>query len=129
MENNINVHINKICTKIYYKTLEGGAQMEITEVRVRKVNSGNRVKAVAQITFDNEFVVHEIKVKEKPEGLFIAMPRRKRNEKYYDIAHPINQAMRDKITNAVLEKYYEAEDVEVNADENNEANTENEVEE
>ena len=56
--------------------------MEITEVRVRKVNSGNRVKAIAQITFDNEFVVHEIKVMEKPEGLFIAMPRRKKGEKY-----------------------------------------------
>ena len=57
--------------------------MEITEVRVRKVNSGNRVKAIAQITFDNEFVVHEIKVMEKPEGLFIAMPRRKKGERYY----------------------------------------------
>ena len=45
--------------------------MEITEVRVRKVNSGNRVKAIAQITFDNEFVVHDIKVMEKPEGLFM----------------------------------------------------------
>lgn len=55
--------------------------MEITEVRVRKVNSGNRVKAIAQITFDNEFVVHEIKVMEKPEGLFIAMPRRKKGER------------------------------------------------
>ena len=81
--------------------------MEITEVRVRKVNSGNRVKAIAQITFDNEFVVHEIKVMEKPEGLFIAMPRRKKGERYYDIAHPINQEVR-----AVLEKYEEAEDPE-----------------
>ena len=86
--------------------------MEITEVRVRKVNSGNRVKAIAQITFDNEFVVHEIKVMEKPEGLFIAMPRRKKGEKYYDIAHPINQAARDKMTKAVLEKYDEAEEPE-----------------
>ena len=81
--------------------------MEITEVRVRKVNSGNRVKAIAQITFDNEFVVHEIKVMEKPEGLFIAMPRRKKGERYYDIAHPINQEVRDKLTKAVLEKYEE----------------------
>ena len=83
--------------------------MEITEVRVRKVNSGNRVKAIAQITFDNEFVVHEIKVME---GLFIAMPRRKKGERYYDIAHPINQEVRDKLTKAVLEKYEEAEDPE-----------------
>ena len=82
--------------------------MEITEVRVRKVNSGNRVKAIAQITFDNEFVVHEIKVMEKPEGLFIAMPRRKKGERYYDIAHPINQAAREMIQTAVLNEYYNA---------------------
>ena len=113
------------------KTLEGGAQMEITEVRVRKVNSGNRVKAVAQVTFDNEFVVHEIRVKEKPEGLFIAMPRRKRNDRYYDIAHPINQEVRDKLTKAVLEKYYEAEDPEPVAENETteESNADNEVEE
>ena len=55
--------------------------MEITEVRVRKVNSGNRVKAIAQITFDNEFVIHDIKVIEKPEELFNAMPRRKKCER------------------------------------------------
>ena len=103
--------------------------MEITDVRVRKVNSGNRMKAIASITFDNEFVVHEIKVIERPEGLFIAMPRRKKNDRYYDIAHPINQQVRDKLTKAVLEKYYEAEDpettteteVEAESDANNEA--------
>ena len=49
---------------------------------------------------------------EKPEGLFIAMPRRKKGERYYDIAHPINQEVRDKLTKAVLEKYEEAEDPE-----------------
>ena len=110
MENIINVHIKIIVQN--KKTLEGGAQMEITEVRVRKVNSGNRVKAVAQITFDNEFVVHEIKVIERPEGLFIAMPRRKKNDRYYDIAHPINQQVRDKLTKAVVDKYEEAENPE-----------------
>ena len=70
------------------------------------------------ITFDNEFVVHEIKVIERPEGLFIAMPRRKKNERYYDIAHPINQQVRDKLTKAVLEKYDEAEEPEANSVEN-----------
>ena len=83
--------------------------MEITEVRVRKVNSGNRVKAIAQITFDNEFVVHEIKVMEKPEGLFIAMPRRKKGERYYDIAHPINQDVRKMVEDAILEEYKKVE--------------------
>ena len=83
--------------------------MEITEVRVRKVNSGNRVKAIAQITFDNEFVVHEIKVMEKPEGLFIAMPRRKKGERYYDIAHPINPDVRKMLEDAIIEEYKKAE--------------------
>ena len=50
--------------------------MEITDVRLRKVNSENRMKAVASVTFDNEFVVHDIKVIEK-DGLFIAMPSKK----------------------------------------------------
>ena len=83
--------------------------MEITEVRVRKVNSGNRVKAIAQITFDNEFVVHEIKVMEKPEGLFIAMPRRKKGERYYDIAHPINSDARKMFEDAIIDAYNKAE--------------------
>ena len=86
--------------------------MEITDVRVRKVNSGNRMKAIASITFDNEFVVHEIKVIEGQDGLFMAMPRREKNGKFNDIAHPINQQVRDKLTKAVLEKYEEAEDPE-----------------
>ena len=101
---------------VQIKTLEGGAQMEVTEVRIRKVNSGNRMKAVAQVTFDNEFVVHEIKVIEGPNGLFIAMPRKERNGKFNDIAHPINQATRDKIQKAVLEEYEKAEDQEPVAD-------------
>ena len=50
--------------------------MQITDVRLKKVNSGSRMKAVASVTFDNEFVVHEIKVIESQKGLFIAMPRK-----------------------------------------------------
>ena len=84
--------------------------MEITDVRVRKVNSGNRMKAIASITFDNEFVVHEVRVREGKEGLVMSMPRKERNGKFYDIAHPINQATRDKIEKAVLEAYDKAED-------------------
>ena len=98
--------------------------MEITEVRVKKVNSGNRVKAIVQVTFDNEFVVHEMKVMEGEKGLFIAMPRRKKNDRYYDIAHPINQEVRDKLTKAVLEKYEEAEDPEPNTEVKSDAENE-----
>ena len=69
--------------------------MQITDVRLRKVNSENRMKAVASITFDNEFAVHDIKVIESQNGLFIAMPSRKTpNGEFKDIAHPINPETR-----------------------------------
>ena len=87
--------------------------MQITDVRVRKVTKEGKMKAVVSITIDNEFVVHEIKVKEKSDGeLFIAMPSRQKNERRYDIAHPINQDVRDRITKAVLDKYDEIKDLE-----------------
>ena len=110
MKNNIVVHIN--CTIILFKTLEGGAQMQITNVRLKKVNSGNKMKAVASVTFDNEFVVHDIKVIEK-DGLFIAMPSKKtQNGEFRDVAHPINAETREKIQSAIIEKYNETPDVE-----------------
>ncbi|MBQ9297826.1 MAG: septation regulator SpoVG [Clostridia bacterium] len=80
--------------------------MQITDVRLRKVNSENRMKAVASVTFDNEFVVHDIKVIEGPNGLFIAMPSRKTpNGEFKDIAHPINGETREKIQKAILDAY------------------------
>lgn len=80
--------------------------MQITDVRLRKVSSENRMKAVASVTFDNEFVIHDIKVIESEKGLFIAMPSRKTpNGEFKDIAHPINPETREKIQNAILEAY------------------------
>lgn len=81
--------------------------MEITDVRLRKVNAENKMKAVASVTFDNEFVVHDIKVLESQQkGLFIAMPSKKKPDgEFKDIAHPINSATRKKIEDAILEKY------------------------
>jgi len=80
--------------------------MEITDVRLRKINSETRMKAVASVTFDNEFVVHDIKVIESQNGLFIAMPSRKTPDgEFKDIAHPINSETREKIQKAILEKY------------------------
>ncbi|NMA85200.1 MAG: septation regulator SpoVG [Epulopiscium sp.] len=80
--------------------------MEITDVRVRKVNKEGKMKAVVSVTFDNEFVVHDIKVIEGEKGLFIAMPSRKTLDgEYRDIAHPINSRTREKIQQGVLEKY------------------------
>ena len=85
--------------------------MKITDVRVRKVSSENRKKAVASVTFDECFVVHDIKVIESQDGLFIAMPsRRDASGQYKDIAHPINAETREVIQRAVLEAYVNLED-------------------
>ena len=85
--------------------------MEITDVRLRKVDSGNRMKAVASVTFDNQFVVHEIKVIESENETFIAMPsRRTRKGEFKDMAHPINSETRNMIQKASLEAYDKAED-------------------
>ena len=80
--------------------------MQITDIRIRKVEKEGKMKAVVSITIDDEFVVHDIKVIEGKKELFIAMPSRKANDgEYRDIAHPINSATREKIQNMILEKY------------------------
>ena len=92
--------------------------MNITDVRVRKVAKEGKMKAVASITIDEEFVVHDIKVIEGEKGLFIAMPSRKATDgEYRDIAHPINSFTRDKIQTLILSKYQEmlAEEPELEA--------------
>lgn len=86
--------------------------MKITDVRVRKIASQNRMKAIASVTFDDVFVVHDIKVIESDGGLFIAMPSRKiPNGEYKDIAHPINTETREEIQAAIIAKYNEEPDV------------------
>ena len=80
--------------------------MQITDVRIRKITKEGKMRAVVSITLDNEFVVHDIKVIESQNGLFIAMPSRKTpNGEFKDIAHPINPETREKIQNAILEAY------------------------
>ncbi|MDR3239839.1 MAG: septation regulator SpoVG [Clostridiales bacterium] len=80
--------------------------MDITDVRVRKVNRESKMKAIVSVTFNNEFVIHDIKVIDGDKGLFIAMPSRKTIDgEFRDIAHPINSTTRDKLQQAVLEKY------------------------
>ena len=82
--------------------------MQITDVRIRKVEKDGKMKAVVSITIDNEFVIHDIKVIEGEKGLFIAMPSRKSNDgEYRDIAHPINSTTRDNLQKLILEKYQE----------------------
>ena len=88
--------------------------MQITDVRVRKITSQNRMKAIASVTFDDVFVVHDIKVIESDKGLFIAMPSRKTpNGEFKDIAHPINTETREEIQSAIIAKYNETDDAEV----------------
>jgi len=80
--------------------------MNITDVRMRKITREGKMKAVVSITIENEFVVHDIKVIEGENGLFIAMPSRKSLDgEYRDIAHPINTATREKIQELILKKY------------------------
>lgn len=81
--------------------------LEVTNVKVTKVESGSRVKAVATITIDNCFVVHNIKVLEdKYKGLFIVMPsQRLPDGSFKDIAHPINTQTRNSIQDIILEEY------------------------
>ena len=83
--------------------------MNITDVRVRIVKKDDsKLKAVASITFDDCFVIHDIKVIEGNEGPFIAMPSRKTNDgEYKDIAHPINQQTREEIIKSILTSYEE----------------------
>ena len=82
--------------------------MQITDVRIRKVEKEGKMKAVVSITIDEEFVVHNIKVIEGDKGLFIAMPSRKAADgEYRDIAHPINSDTRERIQTLILQKYQE----------------------
>jgi len=80
--------------------------MEITDVNVRKLVKNSKMKAVVSVTFDNQFVVHDIKILEGENGLFIAMPSAKTADgNFRDITHPINAEARIKLQSAILEKY------------------------
>lgn len=87
--------------------------MEITDVKVRRVQSEGRMRGIASITFDGEFVIHDIRVIEGNEGFFVAMPSKKTTTgEFRDIAHPINSKMRTKIQTAILEQYERTELIE-----------------
>ena len=83
--------------------------MKITDVRVRKVESDSKMRAVASITIDDVFVIHDIKIIEGEKGLFIAMPSKKGADgEYRDIAHPINSDTRVMLQDVILEAYENA---------------------
>lgn len=86
--------------------LGGFVIMEITDIRIRKIETEGKMKAVVSVTFDNEFVVHDIKIIESQNGLFMAMPSRKTPDgEFRDIAHPINAQAREKLQSAILASY------------------------
>ena len=86
--------------------------MKITSVSVRKIEKeGSRMKGIASILIDDSFAVHDIRIIEGDNGLFIAMPSRKTaTGGYRDIAHPINPEVRSMFEEAILKAYEEAED-------------------
>ena len=80
--------------------------MNITDVRIRKISADGKLKAVVSVTFDDEFVVHDIKIIEGQNGLFIAMPSKKMGETdFRDIAHPIVSEARNKIRDVIFAEY------------------------
>lgn len=84
-------------------------QLKITDIRIRLVqNTDSKLKAVASITIDDCFVVHDIKVLEGNQGFYVRMPSRKTPEgEYKDVAHPLNTPTREEINRLVLAKYEE----------------------
>lgn len=90
--------------------------MEITSITIRKMSNEGKMKAIVSVTFDQCFVVHDIKVIEGTNGYFIAMPSRKTQEgEFKDIVHPINSEFREILSTEVLGKYREALELTANA--------------
>lgn len=85
--------------------------MKITDVRIRKLKDDGKMKAVVSVTFEEAFVVHDIKIIEGQNGLFVAMPSRKVGESdYRDIAHPINSEMRKMLQDVIFDAYEKAKE-------------------
>ncbi|WP_020006501.1 septation regulator SpoVG [Salinicoccus albus] len=102
--------------------------MKITDVRLRKVNNqDNRMKALVSITFDDSFVIHDLRVIEGNNGMFVAMPsKRTPDGEFRDIAHPIHSDMRQHVQEEVMKVYEESETVEQEGDSEEASESENE---
>lgn len=80
--------------------------MDITDIRIRRVESDGKLKAYVTLTFDDCFAVHNLKIIKGQTGTFVAMPSRKtQTGEYKDIAHPINSEFRTQIQRQILEAY------------------------
>lgn len=83
--------------------------MNITNIRIRKLHDEGKMKAIVSVTIDNAFVIHDIKIIDGSNGLFVAMPSRKvGEEEYRDIAHPINSDARTSMQSMIFEEYQKA---------------------
>lgn len=89
--------------------------MKITDVKVFKVKKSKKngnLKAFASITFDDAFVVKNLRIVEGTKGLFVSMPSQKGNDdEYYDVAFPITKKLRNEITKAVLESFEDEDEL------------------
>lgn len=80
--------------------------MKVTNVRVKKIDNKNRLKAVATITFDDCFVIHELRLIEGKNGLFVAMPSKRNTQgEFRDVCHPINKELRKHVEEVVIAAY------------------------
>jgi len=87
--------------------------MEITDIRIRKVVADGKLKAYVTLTFDDSFVVHNVKIIQGTNGIFIAMPsRRTKNGEYKDIVHPISTTFRTQLQEKILSEYEKMGDAE-----------------
>lgn len=82
--------------------------MNVTEVKIYKIEGKDKLRATATITLDNAFMVHGLKVIEGENGLFVVMPAIKKNGTFKDIAHPVTTEMRNEIVSAVLNEFSKA---------------------
>lgn len=80
--------------------------MTITDIRVRRLSQEGKLRAIVSVTFDDALAVHDIKVIQGQQGLFVSMPsRRCVSGEYRDIVHPINQQGRQMIEEKILQAY------------------------
>ena len=85
--------------------------MEITEVKVRKVNNDDKVRAYVEIKIDDCLVIHGMRIIDGTNGLFVAMPSRKTNDGgHHDMVHPITQELRDQFTKVIIGEYNKIKD-------------------
>ncbi len=80
--------------------------MQITDIKIRKLINEERLRGVVSITLDNLIAVHDIKIVQGDERLFVAMPsRRDENGVFRDVVHPVSSVLRNAIESEVIEKY------------------------